>query len=256
MVEIRRKSGFLGGTMKNTMILAAALATAVSATSASAATATFDFSAIADNFWDYTDGVGTAYEGTFDQVKASPVGAAFITPYVKLLNAIGSYNGDLADAFFDHKSNKKPGGLGVCHSGFGFRPGISNCSSPDLKDSPVETEDDNITLGESLQLIFNKSVSLVDLLIYDADHLKANGEMLIDGVEYAVIDGVVQTDLALLGEKKTFDFAYFDGPDTDRTATQIYLSSLTVAPVPVPAAGLLLLTALGGLAAARRRKSA
>ncbi|MCB1312563.1 MAG: VPLPA-CTERM sorting domain-containing protein, partial [Sedimentitalea sp.] len=40
------------------------------------------------------------------------------------------------------------------------------------------------------------------------------------------------------------------------TVNQFYIGAATVAPVPVPAAGLLLLTALGGLGVARRRRKA
>jgi hypothetical protein len=224
--------------MSKLMIRSAVVALAMTAGAAQAAT--FDFAAIADAYWNEA-----GREGSFAQVKGSAAGAALTDGGVEVVAANG--NGE-AYGFFDHRSGGKPGGLGVCSQGFNMA-GDSLCSTGV---SGATTSDDNITSGESLELVFSQSVSFTDLLIRDADHNKANGTIRIDGNQYLVADGMLSpVDLAALGTKSMFTFAYDDG---SQLATQLYVSAASVSPIPVPAAFGLLAAALGGLGAARRRR--
>lgn len=66
------------------------------------------------------------------------------------------------------------------------------------------------------------------------------------------IGGYKFGDLDWIGKSLTFRVA----GSRDDTSRDFALAGVNVSPIPLPAAGFLLLTAIGGLAAARRRKSA
>lgn len=103
---------------------------------------------------------------------------------------------------------------------------------------------------------------LIDLLTFDLSGTSAEIGLTVNGVTSA--RDFSQSDIGTL----SFDFALFGGVDfanvtsislfvdaIDAPALDVSFDDLRVAPVPVPAAGLMLLGGLGALGAAKRRKS-
>lgn len=225
-------------------------AAAVFAVPASAAT--FDFAAMADNFFANNTAIkgnGTAkYEATFDQLEVSTTGSLLTDGGVSVTSATATHTGGPAHAFFDAGR----AGLGVCHSGFtgtvsSLGGNVSNCST----NFGSRTSDDNITENEVLSVTFSKVVAITDILFRNAIHGLANGTLVIDGSEQQIAAGKLsETALAALGKASTFTFGY-----GGTNPTQIYLTSAAVSPVPLPAGVVLLLTGLAGLGAMRRRRN-
>lgn len=85
---------------------------------------------------------------------------------------------------------------------------------------------------------------VADQLLLNTAGDSDNGGNAIGGYKYGAVD--------FIGKSLTFRAA----GSRDDTTRDFALAAVNVSPVPVPAAGFLLLTAIGGLAAARRRKSA
>jgi hypothetical protein len=235
------------------VILAGAIA-AASVLGTGANAATFDFAAMADNFFanntaTTASGATKKYEADFAQLQASTTGSQLSSGGVTITNASGSYPYGSAHAFFDSSN----AGLGVCHSGYTTRASslggnVSNCST----NFGGATSDDNLTISETLFLTFDKVVKFTDLVIRDANHnlITANSAIFIGGVGFDAVGGVVQGLSALLASN-SFTFA-----TNARGVPQIYLTSASVSAVPLPAAGLLLLGGLAGLGVAGRRRKA
>ncbi|MGB3554046.1 MAG: VPLPA-CTERM sorting domain-containing protein [Jannaschia sp.] len=225
-----------------------AIAIAATLSVGSVSAATFDFGDIAQEF--FTSGPkvdGKNYEPTFQQFQANGNVSRLTNGGVTVTNATGSHTNGPASAFLDSFSGGKPGGLGVCSSAF-LGNGVSSCST----NFGPNNDDDNITVGETLKISFDKRVEFTDIVIRNAGHNKATGTLLINGSEYAVVNGALAAGaFASIGSGTSFTFAYGGAK-----ATQAYVSLTSVAPVPLPAAGLLLAGALGGVAALRRRRRA
>lgn len=144
-----------------------------------------------------------------------------------------------AYAYFDNGA-----GLGVCKD----INGSKQCDP---------SNDDNITYGESVTLTFGTEYDVSDIVFRAEGHgfLTTSQTLLysIDGGAYIQSSFNALDDLSFAGVT-SISFKY---DDKGTNAEQFYISSMVVtAPVPVPAAGLLLLGGLGGLAALKRRRKA
>lgn len=230
-----------------------------------ASAATFNFDTDATDFWNANVPGSSSYEGTFDQVygistvdgnaratAAGTLGGNTDAGVTVTASATVLQNNQRvpADPFMD--SRGPLAGLGVCSSGLitsGGNAGKSQCSSG----VGNNTGDDNLLFSELLELAFNgKKVVLDGLQIRDADHNLINGTdnaILINGQSFGTGENG-QVVLAGLPASKIFTFT------SGSSNEQIYLSVLEVSQVPLPAAGFLLLGALGGLGAMSKRRRA
>lgn len=144
---------------------------------------------------------------------------------------------------FNEAIFQSPGGLGVV--------GTPDTQGPQIDGFPVLS-------AEFLTVTFDWAVNLLAFALADTD----NGILGVGADQYDIsINGqsfssgltALATNLVNRNYVKTFTIrasGSFVGDLDD-----FKLSAITVAPVPVPAAGLLLVGALGGLAALRRRKT-
>lgn len=214
--------------MKKTMILGAALGAAMIATTAGAATTSLNFVEYANTVGEHgvTSGTIINFGGldvTFSAKKAGGTGDAY--PY------------------FDESIALEDGaGLGVC-------------KHLDADKECTPNSDDNVTTGESVTIAFDTAQKLRKMFFNAEGHMKIADDLtLLFGING---DPLARWTFGALSAAKftgvtSATFAF----DSGRKGDQFYVGGATVSPVPLPAAGFMLLTALGGLAAARRRKSA
>jgi len=149
--------------------------------------------------------------------------------------------------YFDDLSGGRAGGLGACST-----LTLTNQCSP--------SSDDNLDSGESpLTLAFKLTGTdtylggIVDSLFFrNADHYLFNGNVGVNGTIYAVINGALNFAGGLEFDANGLTIAW--------AGKDLYLSraggtsgvGITVNPVPLPAGMVLLITALGGIAAVGR----
>ncbi len=144
-------------------------------------------------------------------------------------------------AYLDDRSGGKPGGLGVCK----VLTSSAQCNPGN---------DDNLTFGESVTLIFDRMVSISGLSFGDANHnsLNASNKMLrIDTGAGLTPISFMQAVSATFEKVNQITFAYGSS-----NPSQFYVQNLTATPVPLPAGIVLLGGALGALGFARRRRAA
>lgn len=251
--------------MRKSTLIAAATAVALSASAANAVTTTFDFVGLSDSFrvangyeaiWDQS--VRWHQPGTVDSFwHGDGDGTIEVMAFVEAADG-SKYKRGYAHAFLDASNNPNtqsgPAGLGLCSVGtdgaLGNAAERSLCSSNLSGISDVDTSDDNVATPEILGLMFNKKVMLSLGTITNAGHNLANGSIEIsidDSVSfqsYQVIQGIIQGGQGLKGT------SFFLRPD----AEEGYLASVVASQIPVPAAGLLLVSALGGMMGFRKIK--
>lgn len=126
-----------------------------------------------------------------------------------------------AFSYFDGVYQGNPGGLGVC-----------NDETMALGDSCERSSHDNIDDMDTVTISFNRTVDINNITYRTNDHILQSGIGI-----HTSTDDVTSI---------TFSFG----------AEPYYVAGFDFNVVPLPAGGLLLLTALGGLGLARRRKTA
>ena len=148
-----------------------------------------------------------------------------------------------ADAYLDagFGSPLKLAGLGVCKI---WDTTTGQC---------IPNSDDNVQIGETLILSFSTKVQIDQIVLRDAEHVLF---VLNDTINFV---GQNASGLYTVGIGNPF-LTFGQGTLWSfniggRTPRDFYIASITVSAVPLPAGGLLLLTALGGIAAVRRRKT-
>ena len=219
--------------LKTIKTLSLAAAFGITGTIAAQA-AVFDFADITDTL------VG---EGTWDN-QVGPLGLtdAGITVMAGAAVADGSQP---AWAYLDGGN----AGLGVCSATI---TGAAQCD-------PASDDNVGVNAGggsvEQLSLNFSEEVTLFSLILRDSTHnLLADGtSILITNIADSFSANFTVGVSNLLDWGSSTDWGFQVNADLD---PEFYISKIHVSPVPLPAGGLLLLAALGGLTAARRRRKA
>ena len=225
-----------------------AVTTLVGAQGASAAT--FNFVDIADggSFTD-TDNVGqTGGEADWDTIVGAGLGILDTVSGISVVGSASASDNSSLVAYFDSGN----AGLGVC----GVLTGSGQCnpSNDDNVGALGGSSNSGDSTFETLILTFSESVNLTDVLFRSEGHHVFNGTVTINNTSTVISGGSWLG--SLIGSVFTFQYDPIDcgGGTGCGSSNEFYIEAATVAPVPVPAAGLLLLTALGGLGVMRRRR--
>ena len=243
----RRKSNV------GTAVMAASFAAGLLSTgAASAATASWDFGTLANgNEQGYVEYVAPTSNGialsAFGTTRVTSTGTVVSDPVA-------------AFAYMDGYSSGKPGGLGVCK----VLTAGDQCSP---------SNDDNLSVGEILRLEFSTLVRIDAMTLRDGDHNPLGSS----GPEGFKVSSVSDAALVAVNAWATNGVADLSGLGANRVGTtfwiqtrilpdlvgselefdKIYLETLTVTAVPVPAAAWLFGSGLMGLAGvARKRRTA
>ena len=152
-------------------------------------------------------------------------------------------------AYFDHDA-----GLGVCK--VVDNPGVSG-GTGNMCNTPISNpaSDDNITLSESVSVLLGGLSNLSNLVFRAEGHaIRTDDKTLLFSINDEALQRYTFAQLSTLTFQNVMklNFSY---DDAGTNADQYYVSAATVVPVPLPAAGLMLLAGLGALGAARRRRT-
>ncbi len=204
------------------------------------------------NFADYANGVNSNGATFSNSLLSNGLGEAGYASYsvthdgIKV-TATGSANndnqGDTAQfAYLDSYWDNREAGLGVCK---------------DLSDTNqcAPSSDDNVTIGETLTLLFDQTVSIDSLTLANGDHYAT----FADGAKFSLtIDGSYHGDIQLAADLNFVGligtkFDLFNLTNSESPDTEFYINTMTVSAVPLPAAAWLFGSALFGLIGLNRR---
>lgn len=166
-----------------------------------------------------------------------PGGGSYVDPETGIEFDLTGVNGD---PYFDGPNSDGPGGLGVCTV---LTAALQCNPSSDDEISGVTQLPDN-SLPESLVITMVDSMAISGLTF--GSHGPVAGELLFSAT--GDLGSMVLTTFADVSAMSLFTTSVAVG----YAGTDFYVTSVDV--VPLPAAGLLLLGGLGGMAALKRRK--
>lgn len=241
---------------RKSFALAAAAMSFVVVGATSSKAATFDFVSIAD------DPADANYIGSTELNWGDTAFSGGLTIDGITLIASGSNaDGEFADAFFDMNNR----GLGVCSTVVGSA--ASGCAGiPQSQRVGWHRTWDgsvgNVFNGETLTLDFGQIVDFTAISLVAKDRSLLTGEVGLNGGTLTLDNGVVTGGANLLTGASIFNFqftgdTFFMQSATVDAASVTPSSTRSISPVPLPAGGLLVLTGLGalGFAGRRRRKA-
>lgn len=219
---------------------------AIAATGAQAAT--YNFKAAANS----GGGIGEAIYTTFN------TNSFFTGPNLAVTATAGSKN---AFVYFDAGN----AGIGVCKTANALGTSTMNKASNGGTNRCAPSSDDGMTaVNEALKFTSTSGSVLISSIWINSNHDGGMAALMksiwsIGGTIYSAANGVANSvsqsgDLRFdvnirLTQGQSLNLFGTKSPDS-------YVSAISVSAVPIPAAGLLLLGAVGGLAAMRRKRVA
>ncbi len=162
-------------------------------------------------------------------------------------------------------------GISVTTSGFDYltntayfayldedNAGLGVCKELNSDNECKISSDDNVTLNESLKLVFDRKVTINTTSFRNGNHgtdFTGSFDLTIDSVSTStnLLTHIFSTSLT--GREFVFSNLNTGAGDTNSNNEQFYISAMNVSAVPIPAAVWLFGSALLGLAGFSRRKA-
>lgn len=244
IVTKREKFEMIAKIYKKAALLGAA-GLLFAAQAASAGTISFLSIANGTGFQDSTNSPRVGGEADWNTRVGAGIGVLDMTTGISVVGSAILSSGGSALAYFDNGA-----GLGVCS--VVTKNGQCNPANDDNVGAIGGSNNAGDGTYETLVLSFSESVLLNSIMFRAEGHGLFTGTVKINGTDTSVANGVFNTPLT----GSVFNFQYLPVDRIAGSTNEFYIDSVDISAVPVPAAGVLLMTALGGLAAVRRRKRA